>query len=325
MIHALARLLGTATATALATLACAWLAPRIGWTDTPRAADAARKRQRRPVPAVGGVALLLGLAWAPGTPWQGIAREGSGSELWGHWLPAPVWGGATLLLLLAVGTLDDRAGLRAGQKALALLAALLPLACGAWSEHGALAALALLALGFAALNLLNTFDNADGALASLCALGFGGAAVHVSAACLGFLPLNLDAARARNRSSDAPSAYLGDAGAFVLAYLVLVHPRSAGVLVLPCFDLLRLALQRWRVGSRPWIGDRRHLAHRLEARGLSRLAVAVSQCVIAAPACVLGGFSGARGDARLAFLGVLATGLLFGLALRAAPARSAGA
>ena len=320
MIPAPARLLVTAAVTALATLAGAWVAPRIGWTDRPGGADAPRKRQGRPVPAVGGVAVLLGLACAPGVPWSGVAGAPEASELWGPWLPEPAWCAATLFLLLAVGTLDDRAGLRAGPKSLALVLALLPLAGGAAREHGVLEALGALALGFAAVNLLNTFDNADGALASLCALGFGGAAAHVSAACLGFLPFNLDAGRARNRQSGAPSAYLGDAGAFVLAYLVLVNPRSAGVLVLPFLDLARLALVRWRAGSRPWIGDRRHLAHRLEARGLSRPAVAVCQCAIAAPACVLVAVGCVRHDATPAALGVVATGLLFAFALRAAPA-----
>ncbi len=320
-----ARLLVCAAAAALATAVLARLAPRFGWTDAPRAADAARKRQGRPVPAVGGLALLLALGCAPAA--FGVGGTGvtdSASELWGRWLPAPGWSLASLALCFAVGAWDDRAPLAAGPKVLSQLLALAPLTLGAGLAHGPSAALALIVVGLLALNVLNTFDNADGALAGLCALGFAGAMPAVSAACLGFLPLNLDARRARNRASGAPSAYLGDAGAFVLAWLVLLHPRAAGVLVLPLFDLTRLALVRVRAGSRPWIGDRRHLAHRLAGRGLARPAVAALQCALAAPACAGIWLALGRGDARLAGLGALATGVSFALALRAAPARPEG-
>lgn len=302
---------------ACATGLFAWLAPRLGWTDAPRAAEAARKRQGRPVPAVGGAAILLALAAAPLAAWQP-----AGAELWGRWLPAPSWCLASLLLVFAVGTWDDRASLGAARKVGAELVALAPLFAGAWREHGAGGAMAVLGAGFLALNLLNTFDNADGALGSLCALGFAGAAPFVSAACLGFLPWNLDAARARNRASGAPSAYLGDAGAFLLGFLLLLTPASAGLLVLPGLDLARLALVRWRSGSRPWIGDRRHLAHRLEARGLSRPLVAVTLCLLAWPACALVARALALGEALPALVGILASTGLYALALRIAPAHS---
>jgi len=292
----------------------AWIAPRLGWTDAPRAADAERKRQLRPVPAVGGAAILVGLVAARATPWKP-----AGDELWARWLPAPGWCLAALALVFAAGTWDDRAGLGPGRKAGAQALALAPLVLGAWLEHGASGALALLGVAFAALNLLNTFDNADGALGGLCALGFAGTSPLASAACLGFLPLNLDAGRARNRASSAPSAYLGDAGAFVLAFLVVVTPRSAGILVLPALDLARLALVRWRAGSRPWIGDRRHLAHRLEARGLPRPLVAATLCALAWPACALVARGLAAGDARLGLLGILASAVLYALVLRVAP------
>ena len=300
MLAAAPRFALVALATAAATALLLRLAPRIGWTDAPRGADAARKLQRRAVPAVGGAALLVGIACA-GWPTDADVKGWS----------------ATVGLLFLVGTIDDRAPLAPGKKALAQLVALVPFALGAAQHAGALAGLAALAGGFAAVNLLNTFDNADGALASLCALGFAAAAPLASAACLGFLPFNLDAARARNRASGAPSAYLGDAGAFVLAACVLAVPESAGVLVLPALDLARLAVRRWRTGSRPWIGDREHLAHRLARRGLGPLVVAAVQCAIAAPACVLGPGALARGDAARAALAFGLTAGLYLVALRA--------
>lgn len=311
-------LCATAALGALATTVCARLAPRVGWTDAPRAADAARKHQRRPVPAVGGAALLLALAATPAA-----LCAGDEGELWARWLPASGWQLATLGLVFAVGTWDDRVALGPVRKTLALTLALAPLALGTLAAHGAPAALGLCVLALFFLNVLNTFDNSDGALAGLCALGFAGAAAPVSAACLGFLPFNLDAARVRNRASGAPSAYLGDAGAFLLGYLVLVQPRAAGLCVLPLLDLARLAWVRWRAGSRPWIGDRRHLAHRLLARGLSRAGVAALECALAAPACAGTWLALARGDWRPFALGAAVTSASFALALRAAPAEPA--
>lgn len=300
-----------ALASAAATWVLARAAPRLGWTDAPREA---RKQQRRAVPAVGGAALLLGLALAPPEWWRAAPPE-----LWGPWLPALPWRLAALALVLALGTWDDLRPLAPLPKALAQLVATAPLALGALSASGPAAALGLWLVALLALNLLNTFDNADGALASLGLLGFALAAPVVSAACLGFLPFNLDAGRARNRTSGAPSAYLGDAGAFLLALLVVLVPAAAGILVLPGLDLARLARVRWRSGSRPWRGDRRHLAHRLAGRGLSRAVVALVQCVLALPAALGVVAALARGAAAPALLGGLATLALFLLALRLAP------
>lgn len=318
------RCLLVAGAAALATALLARLAPALAWTDASRGREASRKRQRRPVPAVGGVALLLALAPFPSAWLGGAPLDPAEPALWGPWLPSIGWRLATLLACTAVGTWDDRAALGPGRKALAQLAGLAPIACGAALEHGPAAASGLLVLGLVALNVLNTFDNADGALTGLCALAFAPAQPLVSAACVGFLPFNLDAARARNRASGAPTAYLGDAGAFLLGVLVLLAPRSAGVLVLPTLDLLRLAVLRWRAGSRPWIGDRRHLAHRLEGRGLARPVIAGLLCGIAAPASLLVARAAGSGEPLPALVGVLATTGLFALALRAAPARSEG-
>ena len=243
------RFLCVAAAASVATVLLSRVAPRLGWTDAPEGAEAARKLQRSAVPCVGGAALLLALACG------GTQVFASQAELWGRWLPELGWRLATLLGVFAVGAWDDRAGLAPAPKALAQLAALAPLAVGAAGEHGAGPALLLLFVGFVALNLLNTFDNADGALAGLCALGFALTTPLVSAACLGFLPFNLDAAR--RGESRAPSAYLGDSGAFVLAGLVLLQPRAAGLLLVPALDLARLSVLRLRGGSRPWLGHHR--------------------------------------------------------------------
>lgn len=296
---------------AAATLVLARLAPSLGWTDGPRVP---RKLQRRPVPTVGGLAILCALSLASPACWR--ARS---EVLWAAWLPHPGWSLATLLLVFVLGTWDDRRPLAPLGKALGQLAALLPLVVGAWSTAGAAPALCLWLLAALALNLLNTFDNADGALASLCALGFAGPAPLVAAACLGFLPFNLDAARARNRASGAPTAYLGDAGAFALALFVVLVPSAAGLLLLPALDLARLSVVRWRAGSRPWRGDRRHLAHRLALRGLPCSGVAAVQCALAFPACLGIERALAAGESAAALAGGTLTLGLYALTLRLAP------
>ena len=293
----------------VATALLARLAPRAGWTDAPRGDDAARKRQRRAVPAVGGLALALVLL-------PGGSLVAASSVAWGAHLPGERVRALVLCAVLVVGALDDRRPLAPGPKSVAQLVALAPLAVA--SEHLG-AGLALVALGFLALNVLNTFDNADGAAALLAALGFAAVSLPVSAALLGFLPLNLDAARAANRASGAPTAYLGDAGAFLLATLVLGRPEAAGLLWLPFLDLARLTWVRWREGSRPWLGDRRHLAHRLEARGVSRVGTALVLAGIALPAVL--GVPAACASARPApaVLGLALTALLFCVGLWRAP------
>jgi len=298
-----------ALASFVATALLARLAPRLGWIDAPRGADAARKRQRRAVPAVGGLALCLALL-------PGESLLASSSLGWGAWLPEEGVRGFVLVAVLLVGVVDDRRPLAPGPKSLAQLAALAPLALVSESLAGGLT---LVVLGFLALNVLNTFDNADGAAALLCALGFAPVCPPVSAALLGFLPWNLDAARAANRASRAPTAYLGDAGAFLLATLVLWRPEAAGILWLPFLDLVRLSWVRWREGSRPWLGDRRHLAHRLEARGVSRAGTALVLAALALPAMLAVPFALRTARPELLALGLTLSALLFGVALWRAP------
>jgi len=307
-----------ALASAIGTGLLARAAPHLRWTDAPRGADESRKLQRRAVPCVGGAAILVALLLAPEVLWE----RGSAAPF--PW-PGPPWAALALACVFVVGTADDVLSFRAAPKAALQLLALAPLGFGAWrAEAGLAASLGLMAAGFLALNALNTFDNSDGAAAALAAAGFLLVPSLAAAACLGFLPLNVDSSRARNRTSGAPSAYLGDAGAFLLAFLALADARALGILWLPLLDLARLAVVRVRAGSRPWIGDRRHLAHRLLARGLAPLAVAGIQVAIALPACALVPRAVETGQASWGILGLLATSVLFALALWRSDA-SAGA
>lgn len=315
---------GTAAAAALLTAVLAPLAPRLGLADDGRDAPE-RKTQRRAVPLVGGVVLFaLGLGWntlafvgaAPG-----LARPGTFALV-------------AVALAFALGIGDDRAprGLTAREKftgQLAVAAACSLDACAragygtvadgwacAWAgAHAPLAAAVLaFALALLALNAFNTFDNADGAASLLGVLGFAQRAPLVAAAFAGFLPFNLFLRRPDGHGGSTPRAYLGDSGAHLAGALVALEPGLWPVLVVPLLDLARLARVRWARGSRPWIGDRRHLAHRLAARGLGPAAVAFVLGLVAAPALAGAAFGGA-----LLAAGVALTTCAFVVAVRATP------
>lgn len=230
----------------IATPVLARIALGIGWIDH-RDGQEGRKLREAPVPLVGGAALLLALIVA--TAWGG-----------------PAWPWPALLAAFLLGTVDDLlpAGLdplrkMGGQVVVAALLAFLSPAVG--RDSGEVFLLALLAM-----NAVNTWDNADGAAGGLALVALplsplGGAAA-------GFLPWNT------TRGSGVPSAYLGDAGSHLLGVAIASQPGAEWVLVLPLLDLARLAVVRLRAGSRPWRGDRRHLAHGLEAAGMAPLPIA---------------------------------------------------
>jgi UDP-N-acetylmuramyl pentapeptide phosphotransferase/UDP-N-acetylglucosamine-1-phosphate transferase len=281
---------------ALASSAATWIArsvaARAGLADDPAQAPD-RKRQARPVPAVGGIAILAGLA---------AARA----------LPAFAWVGVGLAFL--VGAVDDRR--KGGLPPSALLLGQLVVAAGlvaaGWRLCDGPPALAVAASGFAvvlAINASNTFDNADGATSAIGVLGLGAGSPLLAAPIAGFLPWNLLAA-----GGTRPAAYLGNAGSFVVGVLLVLDPVGRFALLLPLLDLARLAFVRTFAGSRPWIGDRRHLAHRLQAKGLATLPVVLVLILVAAPAVI-----GARLGGERALYGCIATLALFVVAVLRTP------
>jgi UDP-N-acetylmuramyl pentapeptide phosphotransferase/UDP-N-acetylglucosamine-1-phosphate transferase len=180
-----------------------------------------------------------------------------------------------------------------------------------------LAVLALVAGAVVAQNALNTFDNADGAATSLAALALSWPAPLFAAPLVAFLPFNFARPSARRA---LPKSILGDSGSHVLGMLILLTPAAWPALALPLLDLARLCVQRARLSHRPWVGDRRHLAHRLEFRGLGARQVALALLCAASPSIVLG-WCGARGAlVGGVALGVLATAALFAVLTRWAPA-----
>ena len=233
-------------------------ARRVGWLDPPRGfrGDPSLKRQSEPVPPVGGVPMLL-LAFATSAHAPGLS--------------APAL--ASILLAFLVGLLDDvlLGGLAPWPKVAGQALAALPFACFATSSP--LAGVGFLLLALVALNAANLFDHTDGFCALLAVFGLVRAAPGLAGAAAGFLPWNL-----ARRSSGAQHAFLGDAGSHTVGMAIAVHPASWTVLLIPLLDVVRLSVQRTLRGSRPWIGDRGHLGHVLERRGVGP----VGRCVLLA-------------------------------------------
>ena len=211
-----------------------------------------RKPRQAPVPPVGGWALGIGLLF--------VYSTGGGQGL-----PFLALAAAGVL-----GTVDDLKpeGLKVWQKLLgqALVALVLGWELGASVLDGVLLAL----VAMVAMNAANTFDCADGACSLLGLVALAGRSA-LAPGLLAFLPYNLFLRRGTER---VPLAYLGDSGSHMVGVALAAEPAAWPLLALPVLDLLRLSWVRTRAGGRPWHGDRRHLAHRLERAGLGALSTA---------------------------------------------------
>lgn len=284
------------------TLVLLWVHRSFGFgpADDPGAAPE-RKLQTSAVPIVGGPALFLtGLIYFACQRWFDLAPLGRGLDVM---LLGPVAG--ALVGAFLVGLIDDfcKRGLSPGPKVLLQFAAALPLYPLEDGLHG----VALVLAGVVAMNALNTFDNTDGAATALAA----GASVLVAPAIglglLVFLPANLGRARFGAKPGAGrrpPATYLGDSGSHLLGMLLLLLPGAWMALFLPLLDLARVSAQRWRAGQPVWIGDRRHLAHQMEAVGWPPWLVVLALTSIAAPTFLVDSFGavfGAPQGAVIAF------------------------
>lgn len=345
---------GFVLAAGLGALACALLvrvAPTWRWLDGARGPEAMRKLQSSPVPPVGGTAWLLavlgstGLMVAFGIPYASIAPRflGEGPGPLGAvapfgFAPGGLALGSALAIAFGTGLLDDaRAdGLRPRTKLLGQGLAALALTATLWTDAlasgggdpSALVGALLWTLGAVlAQNAFNTFDNSDGAAGSLGVLAFLGPAPLFAGALVGFLPFNLPRARKGDRVDGAspPGAYLGDSGSHLIGLALFVVPAAWPVFLLPGLDLLRVVVERYRAEQAPWIGDRRHLAHRMLERGASSPMAAACLAVIALPGIL--GVQLAGGSGPLAWGGAATTLLGFSIAVLATrgPRRPRGA
>jgi UDP-GlcNAc:undecaprenyl-phosphate GlcNAc-1-phosphate transferase len=225
----------------------------------------------RPVPYLGGVGLLAGVAVA-------LALMG---------LETPAALALPALLYVAVGTLDDVRPLRAAPKlALQVAVAVLAVALGVATPRtgvrlvdGAACALWVVTL----VNALNFTDVCDGLAAGLAAVTFafigieGGPdapfALALAGGCAGFLAWNAPPAK----------IFLGDAGSHLLGFAVaaLTWRRGGGAgfaavaamalaALVPLFELCFITAIRVRKGIPFWKGSPDHFSLRLQAAGLSK-------------------------------------------------------
>lgn len=253
-----------------------------------------------------GTAVLARCRWPELVP---LDRPDTGRK--DHAMPMPLAGIALLPFLLAAapdrasmtatalacacGWLDDRAkwhsrGIDWRLKAGLLGATALLNAFAAVGDPGGRPlAFALAALfAFVVTNAVNFLDCMDGVCLMLCAtilLAMDGTDAPLALAgfaLLGALPWNWPRAR----------MFLGDAGSLALGTLVAaacLHrgPPVVGMLLpalVPLADFAQVVTVRIALRQAPWVGDKRHLPHRLAALGLPRTLVPVVLALAAATA-----------------------------------------
>ncbi|MBI4064482.1 MAG: undecaprenyl/decaprenyl-phosphate alpha-N-acetylglucosaminyl 1-phosphate transferase [Elusimicrobia bacterium] len=261
------------------------LARRTNLYDLP---DQALKTHAQPTPRLGGVAIFLA-----------IMITLVATRLTTHYPTGTIRNFRYILLgsivIFILGLIDDikPGGVRYKWKFLIqFLAAGILLAAAIqiqFLQPAYLAALLSLIWVVGITNSINLIDILDGlaatqvaiAAASFLAIGFPSEDIYVNilaaailGATLGFLPFNL---RSRGK------LFMGDAGSLTLGYFLAVlalgcsysfkHPYAvyAPILILgvPIFETLFLMYIRVKQGLSPFRGSHDHVAHRLQATGLS--------------------------------------------------------
>ncbi len=259
------------------------LAPRIGIVDHP----ATRKIHARPVPRLGGAAILLAVLIVALVLGERYNFDQFGSILVG----------ATGISF--VGLVDDRWGLPpliklAGQIAAALLLYVSGVYVAAFRQPLLNLVTTIFWVVFItnSINLLDNMDGLAGGIAAIAAAHFalmcafsgqylvGALSIALLGACLGFLFYNLNPA----------SIFMGDSGSLFLGFVLaatgikLRFPQNVTfvtwmvpvlVMGIPVFDTSLVILSRLRRGRNPLTNPGRdHMSHRLVAAGMgSREAV----------------------------------------------------
>ena len=249
---------------------------------------------RRPVPQLGGVAILAGFMAAV------LVAVPMDSRVLGLML------GAVVVVIIALA--DDFRDLSPRDKLIGqLLAAAIPLAFGiridgVSNPFGGLLILPLvLAIPFTLfwttgmMNAINFLDGVDGLADGVAAIAtailvtlsvqlgqplVATVGIALIAAALGFLPFNLFRA----------SIFLGDSGAHLLGYVIAVLAIMGGakiatallVLGIPILDVAWAVIRRWRAGGRVAGRDTDHLHHRLLRAGLPQPAVVFAYYTVSA-------------------------------------------
>lgn len=286
---ALAFLIATAISIVMTPLSIKW-AQRWGIIARP----SSRKIHREPIPSWGGIALTIAILFGTIGSWLLLKT-----------IPDHAFGVLLgLIVIVTVGTLDDRSSLSPRMKLIGqIVAAIFPTAFGlriafinnpfgegyiffaTWQEW-LLTVFWIVAL----TNALNLIDGLDGLAAgvsffaslTLAFLAAGqklfpiaAAFAAVAGACMGFLPYNFHPAR----------VFMGDTGAMALGYLfatlsimgavksvaaLSVFFMTGIVLAYPILDTAFAIVRRWLKGRPIFGADREHLHHRLLDSGFDQ-------------------------------------------------------
>jgi UDP-GlcNAc:undecaprenyl-phosphate GlcNAc-1-phosphate transferase len=262
-----------------ATPVARYLAPRMGVIDEPEA----RKIHERPVPRLGGAAILVSVIVAAlilGRRYR-FAQFGT------------ILVGATGISFM--GLIDDRWGLSAliklcGQIAAALLLCASGVTVGTFHQPVVNVIVTVFWVVFItnSINLLDNMDGLAGGVSGIAAAYFalmcsfsgqylvGALSIALLGACLGFLFYNLNPA----------NIFMGDSGALFLGFMLsataikLSFPENVEfvtwmvpvlVMGVPIFDTTLVTLSRLRRGRNPLTTPGKdHVSHRLVAAGMSR-------------------------------------------------------
>jgi len=282
------------------------------------------KIHTKPLPRVGGVAILTGLLSGFGVAYliSGVKTE--------------IGFCVALAALFLVGLIDDLRGISPWIR---LIAQTVSAAFFLWWPSGSFASLGMPVLSFVPeclfivvlVNAFNFLDGADGIVAGvvpIIALGFilvarnnsdALVAVLLLGSCLGFLIFNFPPAK----------IFMGDNGSttlgFVIAFLSLSFYRSlpitdSGQLIpllfaaVPLLDMSFAVLRRLRSGMPITEGDRRHCYDLLLRRGWPARAVAICCYAAAAVTVALGWICQGQGWAFSSLISALVVGVSIFLA-----------
>lgn len=242
--------------------------------------------------------------------------------------------------MMALGWWDDLRGM-AAMKKLTFQALIVSLALG-WSGLSMTFLVDVPPLNFAVTllwvlfisNAFNLMDNTDGHCASVALVAYlahaalmaamghyliAGAALAFAGPLLAFLRFNWPPARIY--LGDAGSLSLGFGAGMLAVYSTYYHEGQSVaalaapimILVVPIFDVLTVFWLRWRLSLPLMVGDRRHVAHRLQNQGWSQPKILAALLALATLGA-LGGFLVSLGNNGIALMALV----LFSLGMLAA-------
>jgi UDP-GlcNAc:undecaprenyl-phosphate/decaprenyl-phosphate GlcNAc-1-phosphate transferase len=302
--------------------------------------DRRRKLHGAPIALGGGIAVWLATWLGWGVSLLGASQVAGGERDAGWFLAAL---GLSSLLILCLGVVDDRTGMRAlyklaGQLVPAVIMVVLGIRIDAWHCFGVELQLGVFAFPVTVIwivliiNAFNLIDGMDGFCSSLgliasLAIAFlayrsgrvedAVFAMALAGALAAFLCFNLPPAK----------IFLGDAGSMTIGLMISAlsvrscsEGRKTAVLLMPVIALLMLPLldvvtalgRRWLRGHSIFAPDRGHIHHCLKSRlrsAVATLAAAVFLAMLGAGGAVLAKTYG-MGDPVACLVIALSVGLL---------------